>query len=172
MSKQQPCLEIHLETLLSEIAQRQGELLEIEETKRRALTERDGEALAALHAREKEAIECLQACARRRAHLLESASKAGHPAESLTQLADRLASRQSSQPGETDSAQLRSLLRTAREMAVRLRQKTFTNWVLAHRTFLHIHQVLELLASGGSDRPTYGGPASTGGGGSVLDQEV
>jgi hypothetical protein len=47
---------------------------------------------------------------------------------------------------------------------------SLTNWVLVQRTLIHLSQMLEIIATGGRMKPTYGEGGRTDAGGSLVDQ--
>ena len=51
-----------------------------------------------------------------------------------------------------------------------VQQRNLTNWVLAQRALIHWSQLLEIIATGGRMRPTYGKGDSAGGPGALVDQ--
>ena len=104
----------------------------------------------------------LQACQERRQALLAQAAAEGLPANDLKSLADAL-------PASERSA----LSPRIREAAARMRllqHHSLTNWVLVQRTLIHLSQVLEIIATGGRLKPTYGKGDSVDSGGVLVDQ--
>jgi hypothetical protein len=62
---------------------------------------------------------------------------------------------------------------TMREATARMRllqHHSLTNWVLVQRTLIHLSQMLEIIATGGRLKPTYGKDDSVNSGGFLVDQ--
>ena len=60
-----------------------------------------------------------------------------------------------------------------REATARMRllqHHSLTNWVLVQRTLIHLSQMLEIIATGGRLKPTYGKDDSVNSGGFLVDQ--
>ena len=53
-----------------------------------------------------------------------------------------------------------------------LQHHSLANWVLAQRSLLHISQLLEIIATGGRLRPTYGKSEPVLARGALVDQEA
>ena len=53
-----------------------------------------------------------------------------------------------------------------------LQHQSLTNWVVVQRTLLHLSQLLEIIATGGRLRPTYGKESPAASGGALLDHAV
>jgi hypothetical protein len=155
-------LEADLIALLDELSAAQTELLDVLQTKRTALMAADQPALEALQAREEGLIVRLEACHQRRLELLALASRQGRPAPNLRCLARHLPSDQ--------RRKIDPQLAQTRSQARLLQHHSLTNWVIAQRTLLHLAQLLELIATGGRSRPTYGKDESTTTSGSLVDQ--
>jgi len=148
--------------LLTELSAVQDELLELLSQKRKLLAEGDGDAMTAMQLREQQLVDRLQACHDRRGALLEAASREGFPATSIRALTAAL-----------PAARHKGLSLQVREASGRsrlLQHQCLTNWMLAQRSLIHLSQLLEIIATGGRQRPTYGKESSaTGGSGSLLD---
>jgi flagellar biosynthesis/type III secretory pathway chaperone len=155
-------METALTDLLAELSAIQSELLTLLADKRHRLLTSDIGAIDALRQREQEMIERLQACHDRRLALLAQAAAEGLPSNDLKSLATAL-----------PFAQRQKLAPTMREAAARMRllqHHSLTNWVLAQRTLIHLSQVLEIIATGGRLKPTYGKDDSAHSGGFLVDQ--
>jgi len=150
--------------LLSMLSHSQEELLNLLVAKREVLLASDTGALPALQQREEEVVEKLKACQQRRSELLSRAGSEGLPSDSLLALSDRL-------PAQSQAA-LKPRLHDAKNRARILQHHSLTNWVLVQRTLLHLSQILEIIATGGEQKPTYGNEKSDAAGGSLLDQAV
>ena len=150
-----------LEQFAATLIDAQEALLQILHRKRTALATADLEMMAALQTPEAEAARRLQELVAWRARLLESARRAGHPGETLTELAQALFG---SQP-----SRLTHLLKTAQRRAKEVRQESWVQWVITNRCCNFYSEVLELIAQGGKKPPTYHEQAWAHRGGAVLD---
>jgi len=148
--------------LLTQLSATQDELLTLLSDKRRCLMAADAPGMQALEPREDALLVRLQACLDQRDRLLERATDEGHSAPDLKSLAAVLPfkERQEVQP-RLDAAAHRARL---------LRHHSLTNWVLVQRTLLHLSQLLEIIATGGRQRPTYGKGEPVNASGSLVDQ--
>ena len=65
----------------------------------------------------------------------------------------------------TERERLAESFRTAHARARLLQHHSLANWVLVQRTLIYLSQMLEIIATGGRLRPTYGGgePSHTAG---------
>jgi hypothetical protein len=108
----------------------------------------DTAAMAAVQPREEELGRRLQACHDRRRDLLARAEREGLPAASVGQLATAIA------PDERQHWR-QEVQQTAQSLRL-LQHECLTNFVFAQRTWLHLAQLLEIIATGGRMRPTYG----------------
>jgi flagellar biosynthesis/type III secretory pathway chaperone len=150
-------------SLLADLSDVQGELLEVLEQKRAALAVADLLQLAELQPREEGLAQRLELCHQRRADLLAAARRQGLPAENLGKLAARIgAAKQGRLGGQVQETAARMRL---------LQHHSLTNWVLAQRSLLHVSQLLEIIATGGRMQPTYGDKDSIHSRGSLVDQD-
>ena len=101
-----------------------------------------------MQGREAELVGRLQACHERRLALLAPRPAKGLPSANLTSLAAALPSEQ--------RQHLTPQLREASARIRLLQHHSLTNWVLVQRTLLHLAQLLEIIATGGRLKPTYG----------------
>lgn len=154
--------ETDIAALLSELSATQDDLFEILAQKRRLLTASDAAGMQDLEPRERELIARLEACHSRRGELLARASQHNLPGDSIRSLAKSIAS-----PGRK---QLERQLADAAHRARLLSHQSLTNWVIIQRTLIHLSQLLEIIATGGRTRPTYGKGAYAASGGSLVDQ--
>jgi len=155
-------METALADFLTELSAIQTELLAVLADKRDRLLTSDLAAMDALREREQELISRLQACHDRRMELLAQAASEGINANDLRTLASAL-----------PLSQRQKLAPTVREAAARMRllqHHSLTNWVLVQRTLIHLSQVLEIIATGGRLKPTYGKDDSATPGGFLVDQ--
>lgn len=152
-----------ISALLLELSSVQSDLIALIDEKRRLLLDKKVEQLGELETRERELIGRLQDCHNRRATLLEQASTAKLPCDSIRSLA-----------AATSAASDDSLTSEVHDAAVRgrlLQHKSLSNWVLVQRWLIHLSQLLEIIATGGQLQPTYGKDAGAAtSGGSLVDQ--
>ena len=154
--------ETEFAALLGELSAVQSELLATLNAKRQLLLSADGEGLATLSLREASLIERLSVCLDRRLALLARANDEGLPAKNLRSLAKSLPNAQHRQL----APQIDQATRRSRE----LQHHSLTNWVLAQRTLIHLSQLLEIIATGGRTKPTYGKESAADTGGTLLNQ--
>lgn len=154
--------ESDIAALLGELSATQTDLLELLGEKRTLLLQGDNIALEELQPRESELTERLQQCQQRRSELLSLAKEQGMPSDSIHSLANSLPSK--------DSSGLRPAIADARSRARLLQHESLANWVLIQRTLLHLSQMIEIVATGGRMKPTYGEGASTTG--ALVDRAV
>jgi hypothetical protein len=154
--------EIELAGLLTELSLAQGDLLDLLAEKRRLLVAADAQGLLALQSREQELVSRLQACHVQRGRLLERAAEQGLPFDSIRSLAAAMP-----QPGRK---RLNQQVVAASARTRLLQHHSLTHWVLAQRSLIHLSQLLEIFATGGRQRTTYGKGPSPGGSGSLVDQ--
>jgi hypothetical protein len=154
--------ESEIGALLAELADVQSALLEALNEKRRILASGDHQALAPMAGREQELLGRLQACQERRQQLLARAGAEGLPADSIRSLSDRL-------PGE-GRGRLQAGIREAAERSRLLQHQSLTNWVLVQRSLLHLSQMVEIIATGGRSRPTYGKGSDRAPSGALVDR--
>ena len=160
--------EAELANLLSELSVVQDDLLDVLSEKRRLMVANDGEAMLALEAREQNVATRLQQCAQRRETLLRRADQQGLPCNNIRELAaaipaDAISANGEGADGEGNEEQAieakrAALGKQAKAAALRarlLQHESLTNWVLAQRTLLHLSQILEIVATGGVEKPTY-----------------
>jgi len=154
--------EVEFATLLGELSAVQSELLATLTDKRQLLISADGEGLSALTVREATLVERLTACQDRRLSLLARANDEGLPAQNLRVLARSLPNAQ--------HRQLAPQIDQAKRRSRELQHHSLTNWVLAQRTLIHLSQLLEIIATGGRTKPTYGKENAADTGGTLLNQ--
>jgi flagellar biosynthesis/type III secretory pathway chaperone len=156
--------ESELTEFLRQLGDVQEELFAVLSEKRSRMVTGRAESLGELEGRERELIERLEACQQRRGELLAQAEREGLPCENVRAAAAALplASRRVMGP---------ALHEAARRMRL-LQHQSLVNWVLAQRAVLHVAQLLEIIATGGRTRPTYGKGEVATQGGSFVDQAV
>ena len=154
--------ESDLAQLLTELSATQDELLDVLARKRQFLVASDLAGMQSLEAREHALLARLEACSARRGALLEQAAEQGLPSASIRSLA-----------AVASAPDRQALARHVDEVNRRTRlvqHQSLTNWVLAQRTLIHLAQLLEIIATGGRPRPTYGKDESGHAHGSLVDQ--
>lgn len=154
--------EEELAALLAELSTAQEELLSVLALKREMLVANDVEGLVAIQDREGELIVRLQQCHDRRAELLRHAADQGLPCDSLRSLTTAV-----------DESNRSSFERQVMENSARarlLQHHGLTTWVLVQRTLIHLSQILEIIATGGRLKPTYGKGSSAQDSGSLVDR--
>jgi len=154
--------ETELATLLSELSSVQDDLLDLLTKKRQFLVKTDIAGMQSLAGREQELIERLQACQQNRSRLLERAGQQGLPRGSIRALAAALPA-----PGRKELARQ---VQDASTRARLLQHQSLTNWVLVQRTLLHLSQLLEIIATGGRMRTTYGKGEHAHASGALVDR--
>ena len=154
--------ESELAKLLNDLLAVQDDLLAILTKKREMLAGCDADGLAAVGRQEEELIESLKKCLARREALLARARLDGFSAGNIQTLAGTL-------PCERRKA-IREQVKLAGSRAKLLKHLSLTNWVVVQRTLIHLSQLLEIIATGGRLKPTYGREEPTGASGSLVDK--
>lgn len=160
----QSTLESEVAVLLNDLLAGQNDLMEILERKRKLLGQVDHEGLAALADEENRLLGTLQDCLRRREHLLATAAAEGLPSINMHALADAL-------PAERRGPISRQIA-AAESRARILQHQSLINWVVIQRTLIHLSQLLEIIATGGRPRPTYGDAGLARAHGALLNLET
>lgn len=150
--------------LLGELSSVQTDLLELLAEKRQLLAAGDCERLALIQTREQDLIDRLLQCQQRRQQLLDLAAEEGLPNDNLQSLAKKVPC--------TNSRALNQGVEEARRRARLLQHQSITNWVLVQRTLLHLSHLVEIIATGGRMKPTYGTGSSGSTGGTLVDRAV
>jgi flagellar biosynthesis/type III secretory pathway chaperone len=156
--------ESEIADLLTDLSAVQDRSLEVLARKRELIVAGDMEGLADLGKEEEQVVEDLQGCLGRREQLLQQARHEGLPSDSLQSLAQALPE----DSGTTLPERLRQTVLRARI----LQHHSLTNWVLVQRTLLHLSQMLEIVATGGKLKPTYGNDESSRLCGALVDREA
>jgi len=156
--------EDELAGFLAELSTVQDDLLKVLEAKRTCMAARDLAGMHDLQARETELGERLQACHARREALLAAAREQGVASDSLGKLAKEL-------PAGKREAVGKQVKDAAWRMRL-LQHQSLTNWVVAQRTVLHLSQMIEIIATGGRLKPTYGKSDAALSCGSLVNQEA
>jgi len=148
--------------LLGELSEVQTALLGTLNDKRQLLATGNVEALSALAPRELELANRLQACHERRQQLLSRACDDGLPADSIQSLSEHL---------PTDSRnRVNAIIRESAGRSRLLQHQSLANWVLVQRSLLHLSQLIEIIATGGRTKPTYGKGSESGASGALVDR--
>ncbi len=150
--------------LLNEIAATQSELLDVLSYKHEQLAGRM-EFSADDADREIQLLDRLHACHNRRTDLLKAAKHEGKPAANLRALAESL-------PATEAEPEFRSQFRQAEQQSKLIQHRCLTQWLVAQRTLIHLAQMLEILATGGRDQPTYGKGSLSSRTGSLMDHNA
>ncbi len=156
--------EAEITGLLDQLTSVQTELLDVLGKKRTALATANLSALAELQPREEGLSNRLLECQNRRTSLLAEAKKEGRPSDNVARLANSNSTGKTSKLGN-------QVKDTANRMRL-LQHQSLANWVLAQRSLLHVSQLLEIIATGGQMRPTYGDKESIHARGSLVNQEA
>jgi hypothetical protein len=154
--------ESEIGALLSELADVQSALLGVLNEKRRLLATSDHEALAAMAGREQQLVDRLQACHDRRQQLLGRAGAEGLPADSIRTLSSHLP--------EDSRVRVQAVICEAADRSRLLQHQSLTNWVLVQRSLLHLSQMIEIIATGGRPKPTYGTGSDRAPSGALVDR--
>ena len=157
-------LESDVAGLLSELSAVQTDLLGVLTRKRTLLAAGDSAALGAIATEEQDLVVRLQACQERRQRLLAQAADQGLPSDSIKSLSKTLPA--------LSRKRLRGELDAARERSRLLQHECLTNWVLVQRTLLHLSQMIEIIATGGRMKPTYGNGSDRQDQGALVDRAV
>jgi hypothetical protein len=154
--------ETEIGALLTELADVQSALLSVLTEKRQMLATNDHEALTAMAGREQQLLDRLQACHDRRQQLLARADVEGLPADSIGSLSKHL-------PAES-RGRVQAVIREAADRSRLLQHQSLTNWVLVQRSLLHLSQMIEIIATGGRPKPTYGKGSDRAPSGALVDR--
>ena len=156
--------ETDLADFLTSLSTVQDELLSVLAKKRQCMAKRDLAGMQALMAREAELGDQLQAVQARRAELLSAAQAQGVACDNLSKLANKLpAGKREAIGKQVKDASWRMRL---------LQHQSLTNWVVAQRSVLHLSQMIEIIATGGRLRPTYGKSDAALARGALVDREA
>jgi hypothetical protein len=170
--------ESELAELLRDLTVTQGDLLELLAEKGRRLVAADPEQLAAVRLREEDLQARLEGIHRRRGDLLARARQQGMPSDSLQSLGASLGSHHAPRDGrhhaERDdyTESLEGPLRQAAARSRILQHQSLANWVVTQRALLHLAQLLEIIGTGGRERPIYEKAEAAHAGGALVDQRA
>lgn len=163
-------------TLLPELArfvtaleQLQQELLTLLKAKRRAFDEFNAEEMVRLSDQESALTSRLQAMVGRRTELLEQARLGGLEVGSLQELSGAIGKHIGDARVRAALDTLQTRLHRSRERTAELQRESWVHWIISHRCYNHYTELLELIAHGGQQAPTYGDRNPTARGGALLD---
>jgi hypothetical protein len=148
--------------LLADLAEVQTALLDTLGEKRKLIAARDQTGLASMAGRERELLQRLQACQERRQLLLGRANVEGLPADSIQSLSSAL-------PAESRE-RMQASIDESKNRTKLLQHQSLANWVLVQRSLLHLSQLIEIIATGGQLKPTYGKGSERVAGGAFVDR--
>jgi hypothetical protein len=154
--------ESEIASLLAELSDVQSALLETFHEKRKLIAANDLDSLRAIAAQEQQLIERLQACHECRQQMLGRAAEDGMPVDSIRSLSDRLPAEQ--------RGRIHASIRESQSRMRLLQHQSLANWVLVQRTLLHLSQMIEIIATGGRPRPTYGKGSDRAPAGALVDR--
>ncbi|HEV7223231.1 MAG TPA: flagellar protein FlgN [Pirellulales bacterium] len=154
--------ETDIAALLNELSATQDALFDLLARKRRLLVASDVQGIQDLEPEERELIVRLETCQARRGELLAKAVEQHLPGDSIRSLAKSLS--------PAARGQLERQVSEAAHRSRLLSHQSLTNWVLIQRTLIHLSQLLEIIATGGRARPTYGKGGYAAASGSLVDQ--
>ena len=151
-----------LKQFLSAVEHVQRQLRALLATKLDALVTVNSAELLRLAEEEQQLALQLQKLVGLRSRLLEHGRQQGWQATTLLELAAYL--------GGDQRAELETRITRAEETAAELRQESWVHWIVSQRCYNHYTELLELVAHGGEQSPTYGnGTPQRACGGAVLD---
>lgn len=156
--------EADVSNLLTELAETQQELLDVLSYKGRQLAGKQ-EFSAADADREIKLLERLHECHGRRAEMLRAAREHGKPTTSLKAIAEGF-------PQAETRAQFKSRFQQAEQQSKLIQHRCLTQWLVAQRTLIHLSQLLEILATGGREQPTYGTGSVSSPKGGLMDNNA
>lgn len=159
-----PAWETELADFLQLLSGVQDELFELLNQKRACLARGDVAGLEQLQPREAELADKLEACQRQRLEVLDEAGRQGQSAPDLRTLGRFVSGARRHDFSDR-------ITQASRRMRL-LQHQSLANWVAAQRSLLHVAQLVEIIATGGRTRPTYGKGEPALPGGSFVDQAV
>jgi len=157
--------ESELADFLTQLSAVQEETLQVLARRRELLLTPDVDQMTDVGRQEEEVINKLEGCLRRRQELLQKAAAEGLPAENLRKLTGALP------PGRA-KRELSDRAANAVHRTRLLQHNSLVNWVVAQRAILHLSQILEIIATQGRLRPTYGKDDQNAACGALVDHEV
>lgn len=157
--------ESELADFLTQLSAVQEETLQVLARRRELLMAPDFDEMTAVGRQEEEVLGKLEGCLRRRQELLQKAAEEGLPCENLRKLTGAL-------PASRARRDLSDRAGKAVHRARLLQHNSLVNWVIAQRAILHLSQILEIIATQGRMRPTYGKDDQNAASGALVDHEV
>lgn len=156
-------IETQIARLLDRLTGIQSQLLDVLKAKRAAMVSGNIQEQRRLLGEEAEIYASLSQVNEDRREILERAHSAGLEGKTLQDVSLRLP--------EPQGTELSRRLGEAGKVTQSLRLEQLTNWVADQQCLLHVSQLLEIIATGGRIRPTYG-KSEYGMRGSLLDHEA
>ncbi len=160
-----PLLQL-VQQFLDGLEQIQSELLELFEVKRRSLIQGNVEEIHRLNDRERNCATRLQGLLSLRNKILSRVREQEPEIQSLEILAQRF----QHLPGWV---QVLVRIRASNDTQARIRQASWTHWIISHRCYNHYTEILDLIAHQGHKEPAYSrNPHQTVTGGTMLDASI
>ena len=160
-----PLLQL-VQQFLDGLEQIQSELLELFEIKRRALVQGSVDEIHRLNDRERNCSARLQGLLSFRNRILTKIREQDAGIQSLEQLALRF---QHLPAWDLILERIRKSNRTQ----AKIRQASWTHWIVSHRCYNHYTEILDLIAHQGHKEPAYGQvPHQSVTGGTMLDASI
>lgn len=156
--------ETEIAALLDDLSDVQSDLLALLGEKRDLLASGDIAGLEAAQPRADALVGRLSACQAQRQSLLSKANADGLPDDSVRSLASAVAA---DRGGKLDPS-----FADAQKRTRLLQHQSLTNWVIVQRSLIHLSQMIEILATGGRRKPTYGKGRTAGDSGALVDRAV
>ena len=153
-----------LAKFLTDLSAVQDHTLSVLTRTREMIRTSDAEGLATVDEEERRLVDDLQHCLDRRQELLDRAHQQGLPSKNIRSLVGAI-------PGAKEGS-LGDQVRQSQARSRALQIHNLTNWVLVQRTLLHLSQILEIIATGGRLKPTYGKDEPVSGHGTLMDRAV
>jgi hypothetical protein len=154
-----------IKQFLHDLEVTQGALAALQNEKQAAMVGANPDELLRLAAAEGDLSKRLQALLKRRGIILQRAAQQGFPSDSLLTLVSATAG--------NERQALTARMERARLTAARLRQQSWTHWIIAQRSYNHYSSLLDLIAHCGEKAPTYTrGPSLERTGGAILDTSI
>jgi len=157
--------ETELAELLVDLSSVQDDMLALLRKKREQMLAPDAAVLQQSDEEQRQVSARLEACYERRQQMLAAAQSQGLPAASIRQLTASL-----KDVDQEKRAQYGDQIKHVSARMRLLQHHSLTNWVLAQRSLLHLTQMLEIIATGGRLKPTYGDNSSQAATGALVDR--
>lgn len=149
---------------LDELTELQGDVLAYLRDKHELIASGKPSELEDFAPREENLIERLKNCQHHRARLLTYAAPESDQDATIASLAEGL-------PDE-ERHEVRRKISGARQQGHLVQQQMLSQWVAMQRSMIHLAHLLEIIATGGRSRPTYGKEDSARASGSLVDQAI